>query len=83
MRVAPRRFQIRRGKELYYWEINRLLGQTSLALRLATSGEDRGRLLEAVEDARNNLVVQTIGGAEAATRDPLSMRSRSSDVALV
>jgi hypothetical protein len=64
-------FNIALGRDIYYWNVNRLLSQTSLGLRLATSGEDRGRLVEAAGDARNDLVAQTIEGADEATRDPI------------
>lgn len=64
-------FNLGLGREIYYWQANRLLGQTSLGLQLATSGEDRGRLVEVSGDARNDLVAQTVAGAEVTVRDPI------------
>jgi hypothetical protein len=64
-------FNISQGRELYNWQVNRLLSQTSFELQLATSGEDRGRLVEAAGDARNDLVALTVAGADDNSRDPL------------
>ncbi len=44
------------GQRLYRWWINRLLGQTELGYELATDGEDAGRLVATVPDARADLV---------------------------
>jgi hypothetical protein len=66
-----RDFNIQMGRDVYFWLINRLLDRTSIDLRLATSGEDRGRLIEAHGDARNDLVAATIGGADEDTRSPI------------
>jgi hypothetical protein len=59
------------GREVYYWRVNRLLAETPLQLQLAISGEDRGRLVEVSGDARNDLVAQTIEGADPGVRDPI------------
>jgi len=64
-------FSISQGRELYYWQVNRLLSQTSLGLQLATSGEDRGRLVETSGDPRNDLVALTVEVAGDDTRDPI------------
>jgi hypothetical protein len=66
-----RDFNIQMGRDVYFWLINRLLDRTSIDLRLATSGEDRGRLVEAHGDARNDLVAATIDGADEDTRSPI------------
>ena len=66
-----RDFNIQMGRDLYFWWINQLLGKTSLELQLATSGEDRGRLVETHGDARNDLVAATIDGASVETRNPI------------
>lgn len=66
-----RDFNVQVGRDIYFWLINRLLDRTSIDLRLATSGEDRGRLVEAHGDARNDLVAATIDGADEDTRSPI------------
>lgn len=64
-------FNIRMGRDIYFWTVNRLLARTSVRLRLATSGEDRGRLVEAHGDARDDLVGATIEGADAEMQSPI------------
>lgn len=66
-----RDFDIQMGRDIYFWTVNRLLGRASLGLRLATSGEDRGRLVEAQGDARDDLVGATIEGADEEMRSPI------------
>lgn len=44
------------GQILYRWRVNRLLASSEIQLRVAESGEDMGRLVEATDDARNDLV---------------------------
>lgn len=64
-------FHILTGREIYYWMVNRLLGRTSLGLRLATAGEDRGRLIEFHGEARTDLLTASVKAAAAAVRSPL------------
>lgn len=66
-----RDFDIQMGRDVYFWLMNRLLDRTEFDLQLATSGEDRGRLVETHGDARNDLVTATIAGADADTRNPI------------
>ncbi|WP_460793624.1 hypothetical protein [Nocardioides pacificus] len=66
-----RDFNVQMGRDIYLWTMNRLLDRTSLELRLATSGEDRGRLVEAHGDARDDLVGATIEGAVDDMRSPI------------
>lgn len=66
-----RDFNIQIGRDIYFWLINRLLNRTTFDLRLATSGEDRGRLVETHGDARNDLVTATIDAADEDTRSPI------------
>ncbi|MBS4754740.1 hypothetical protein KG112_18215 [Nocardioides sp. zg-ZUI104] len=66
-----RDFNTQMGRDIYFWLVNRLLERTSLGLRLATSGEDRGRLVETHGDARNDLVSATVNGATEDTRGPI------------
>jgi hypothetical protein len=44
------------GRRLYRWHVNALLDRSDLALRLASEGEDEGRLVEATDDARTDLL---------------------------
>lgn len=64
-------FDIQMGRDVYFWMINRLLDRAPIDLRLATSGEDRGRLVESHGDARNDLVAATIEGADEGARSPI------------
>lgn len=66
-----RDFDIQTGRDVYFWMINRLLDRAPIDLRLATSGEDRGRLVEASGDARDDLVAATIEGADEVLRSPI------------
>jgi hypothetical protein len=53
------------GQALYRWQVNQLLEQSLIGLRLAGEGEDIGRLVAATDDARTEL------GSRMATRtDP-------------
>lgn len=64
-------FRIPMGRDIYYWQVNRLLDRATIHLRLATSGEDRGRLVETNGDARDDLVAATVEGASEAARSPI------------
>lgn len=64
-----RDFNVRMGRDLYFWVINRLLDRSPIDLRLATSGEDRGRLVEVHGMARDDLVAATVEGADEKNRD--------------
>ncbi|OPX05532.1 hypothetical protein [Mycobacterium sp. AT1] len=44
------------GRRLYRWQVNRLLDRSDLGLRLASEGEDEGRLVKATDDARTDLL---------------------------
>lgn len=66
-----REFNLEQGRDLYFWLINRLLVRTPLALQIATSGEDRGRLIEVHGDARNDLVTKTLEAASGSVHDPV------------
>jgi len=44
------------GRRLYRWQINNLFDRSDLELLLANEGEDEGRLVEATDDARTDLV---------------------------
>jgi hypothetical protein len=49
-------FALEPARRLYRWQINRLLGRSAVALRLAEEGEDVGRLVAVTDDARAELV---------------------------
>lgn len=57
------------GRQLYVWRINRLLDRSRLELRLAESGEDAGRLVEATDDARSELVASMVTRNDPQTGD--------------
>lgn len=44
------------GRRLYRWQVNKLLERSDLGLRLASDGEDEGRLVAVTDDARTDLL---------------------------
>lgn len=48
------------GRRVYRALVNRLLTESAVELRLAETGEDEGRLVRVVDDARSALVAQTL-----------------------
>lgn len=48
------------GRALYRWRINQHLESAGIALRLADDGEDVGRLVRVVDDARTDLLDRTL-----------------------
>lgn len=48
------------GRALYRWRVNELLATGGLQLRLADEGEDIGRLVQVVDDARTDLVERVL-----------------------
>lgn len=49
-------FSIEAGRRVYRWQVNKLLAQSDLGLRLAEEGEDIGRMVTVTADARHELV---------------------------
>lgn len=52
------------GRALYRWKINRLLESVGIELRLAEDGEDIGRLVHLLDDARTDLVERTLASPD-------------------
>jgi hypothetical protein len=52
------------GRALYRWRINQLLATSTLNLRLADIGDDIGRLVRTVDDARSDLIDQALRTTE-------------------
>jgi len=48
------------GRARYRWRVNRLLASAGVGLRLAEDGEDTGRLVRTVDDARTDLVERAL-----------------------
>jgi hypothetical protein len=59
------------GQALYRWRVNQLLDRYAVDLQLAGSGEDIGRLVRRVDDARADLVTGVLTLTAAADRDPV------------
>jgi hypothetical protein len=59
-------FAFEPARRLYRWQINRLLGHSAVALRLAEEGEDTGRLVAVTDDARAELVSRVAERVDAA-----------------
>lgn len=52
------------GRAVYRWRVNELLATGGIELRLADNGEDIGRLVHSVDDARTDLVRQVLDTPE-------------------
>ncbi|UUV32342.1 hypothetical protein NQK81_02490 [Amycolatopsis roodepoortensis] len=52
------------GRAVYRWRVNELLATGGIDLRLAENGEDIGRLVRQVDDARADLVRQALATSE-------------------
>ncbi len=53
-------FAIEIGQRLYRHRVNELLSRSTVDLRLAHAGEDAGRLVEHVDDAREELLTRIL-----------------------
>ncbi len=56
-------FAVAPGRALYRWRVNRLLARFDVGLELAPDGEDTGRLVRTVPDARAELVDQALAAS--------------------
>ena len=54
---------------LYRWDVNQLLDRYGVGLRLAADGEDKGRLVHAADDGREDLVQRMLRSPESDVRD--------------
>ncbi|MDN5855856.1 MAG: hypothetical protein L0K86_24050, partial [Actinomycetia bacterium] len=61
-------FDIDAGRRVYRALINRLLAEHGVALRLAAAGEDEGRLVQVIDDARADLIERARAGSEPHVR---------------
>ena len=52
------------GRALYRWKVNTLLEAGGVELRLAEDGEDIGRLVHRVDDARTDLIERTLASPD-------------------
>lgn len=57
------------GRALYTWRVNRILNQSDLGVRLATDGEDAGRLVEITDEGRADLVQRMVQREDEGTGD--------------
>lgn len=57
------------GRALYRWQVNELLDDAGVGLRLADDGEDAGRLVTVTDEARSGLVETMAGRADQSTAD--------------
>jgi hypothetical protein len=57
-----RDFALEPARILYRWRVNRLLARHGIPYRLAEGGEDEGRLVATVDEARSNLVDLALAG---------------------
>ncbi|MGP5557675.1 hypothetical protein ACTXN7_05565 [Corynebacterium flavescens] len=54
------RFNRRRGKAVFRWEVNRLLAKSTLSFEMATNGENEGRIVESTSDEMTPLVEKVL-----------------------
>lgn len=59
------------GRALYRWKVNTLLEAGGVELRLAEDGEDIGRLVHLVDDARTELVERTLASPDPGVAGPV------------
>ena len=59
------------GQGVYRWRVNEILARSEVPLRLAESGTDRGRLVHAPDDDRNELVQRALQSPVPGVRDDL------------
>jgi hypothetical protein len=57
------------GQAVYRWKVNDVLARSQIPLRLAGSGSDRGRLVHAPGDARDELLRRAQQSSEPKVRD--------------
>lgn len=57
------------GQAVYRWKVNELLARSQIPLRLADAGSDRGRLVHAPDDARDELLRRAQQSPEPKMRD--------------
>lgn len=57
------------GRGLYVWRVNRILDRSDLGVRLATEGEDEGRLVEVTDEGRSDLVRRMVQREDDETGD--------------
>ena len=62
-------FAIAPARALYRWQMNRLLADAGIALRLAEDGEDAGHLVHLVDDDRRVLVDRVLRSSDPKTSD--------------
>jgi hypothetical protein len=62
-------FAIEPGRLLYRWKVNQLLERCGIRLRLASEGEDVGRLVSVTEDSRDDLLESLITGPDGSIND--------------
>jgi len=57
------------GRAVYRWRVNDLLARHDVRLRLATSGDDEGRLVRPADDDRDQLLTRALATPKATDRD--------------
>src|SRR5664279_473728 len=55
------------GRAIYRWQVNELLDDAGVGLRLADDGEDAGRLVAVTDEARTELMQAMIGRTDTST----------------
>jgi hypothetical protein len=62
-------FSLEAGQMLYRWRVNQVLDRSDLGLRLASEGEDAGRLIAVTDPARMQLAASMTARADPGTGD--------------
>ena len=57
------------GRAVYRWQVNELLDDAGVGLRLADDGDDAGRLVTVTDEARTGLMQTMTGRTDASTGD--------------
>lgn len=59
------------GQAIYRWKVNELLARSAVQLCLAGSGSDRGRLVHAADDGRQDLVQRALHSPDPDVREDI------------
>ncbi len=66
------RFAVQTGRAVYRFEVNKILDRESVGLRLASTGEDAGRLVRVASSSLDELVNRTLVESRSVVKDEVA-----------